>query len=449
MSAKTVNFYTCSNCDAQFPKWLGRCNECGQFGTIANEPIVTIKQKNITTVSVLPANVVSLRSGSNFVLPRLSTGFKEVDRVLGGGLIPGGVILLTGQPGAGKSTLLLALADKINQPVLYASGEEAMEQIEQRANRLGIKGDKLGFTADSNIQSISQAVRHNPVKLLIIDSLQTISSAELVAQPGSPNQLKVVLSELINLAKDTKAAIIVVGHIIKSGQAAGPKTIEHLVDVVLSLDSLDKQSVKILRASKNRFGATDEVGVFQMEEGGLTEVTNPSALFLSDRHNGPGSCVAALQQGSRSLLVEVQSLVTRITKVKYPKRATTGYDNNRLQLLIAVLEEKTGLRLDYNDVYVNLAGGFKSREPALDLAVSLAIISAKQKKALPKDLVVFGEVGLAGEVRIVSDTAKRLQEALRLGFKQAICPVLSDKIKIPAGLNMTQIKNLFELMDWL
>ncbi|MFZ5390864.1 MAG: magnesium chelatase domain-containing protein [Patescibacteria group bacterium] len=257
------------------------------------------------------------------------------------------------------------------------------------------------------------------------------------------------MADIIALAKETKTAVIVIGHIIKSGQAAGPKTIEHLVDIVLSLESLDRQSVKILRASKNRFGSTDEVGVFQMEDGGLIEVENPSALFLNDRHTGAGSCITALQQGSRSLLVEVQSLVTRVTKVNYPKRATTGYDNNRLQLLIAVLEEKTGLKLGYNDVYINLAGGLKSKEPALDLAVCLSIISAKQKRPLPKDLVVFGEVGLAGEVRVVADIAKRLQEAARLGFNQIICPVLPAKVKLPIGLNIIQIKNLFELMDWV
>ncbi|MBU1039029.1 DNA repair protein RadA [Patescibacteria group bacterium] len=450
MAAKTTIIYTCSNCDAQQATWLGRCSECGQFGTIASQPETIIKSQSISSLKTTKAaGVTSLRLGSNLSLKRFVSGLNEVDRVLGGGLVEGGVTLLTGEPGAGKSTLLLALADSCSQPVLYASGEEALEQIEQRARRLKVKGDKLGFTAETNIQAIAQAVRQNSVKLLIIDSLQTVVSEDSLVGSSSPNQLKSILSDLVALAKETKTAVMVIGHVIKSGQAAGPKTIEHLVDVVLSLESLDKQSVKILRATKNRFGSTDEVGVFQMEEGGLIEVNNPSALFLDDRHAGAGSCITALQQGSRSLLVEVQALVTRVTKLNYPKRATTGYDSARLQLLIAVLEEKVGLKFGYNDVYVNLAGGLKSREPALDLAVCLAVISARQKKPLAKDLVVFGEVGLGGEIRAVNNMPKRLQESARLGFKQVLCSKLPNNIKFPKVLEISVVGNLFEVMDWL
>jgi len=447
MVIKNSTVYVCSNCDAQYPRWVGRCSECGKFGTISSEPSIVTKTKNISNMPT--AGVVSLRLGAIKPATRFSSGLSEVDRVLGGGLPQGGVLLLTGAPGAGKSTLVLAVADGCGQSVLYASGEESAEQIEQRANRLLIKGDKLNFTTETNVQSVAQAVRQSKCRLLIIDSLQTVVSSETDGAPGSPRQLKAVLAELVGLAKMEQISVLVIGHVTKEGVAAGPRTVEHLVDVVLALESLERQDIRILRSTKNRFGSTEEIGVFQMEQGGLKQVNNPSVLFLAERHSGAGSCVTAIQEGSRSLLVEVQALVTRSTKFSYPKRATTGYDANRLQLLLAVLEEKVGVRLGYNDVYVNLAGGLKSRETALDLAVCLAMVSAKQKKPIANNLVVFGEVGLGGEVRPVNAMEKRLQEASRLGFKQAVVPKLSDNINLPKGLQVSFVRNLTEAIEWL
>jgi len=383
----------------------------------------------------------------NSEVKRLATGWNEVDRVLGGGLVEGSVLLLTGEPGVGKSTLLLALADKCG-PTLYASGEESAEQVSARLKRLGLQGKQLSFTACHEVAAVATTAGQTKPALVIIDSLQTMTTAAEAGASGSPGQARAVVSALVALAKASGAAVVVVGHVTKEGVAAGPKAVEHLVDVVLTLEGAAQQSLRFLRASKNRFGSSDEVGVFQMAENGLVEVQNPSALFLAERHHGAGSCITALVEGSRSLLVEVQALVTR-SRFSSPKRATTGFDVNRLQLLLAVLSERAGVRLSWSDVYVNLAGGFKSREPALDLAVAMAVASATLKKPLPIDLVVFGEIGLGGEVRPVAATERRLQEASRLGFKQALIAGLPVNTKVPAGLALAEVKSVAEAVEWM
>lgn len=394
------------------------------------------------------AAVVSLGGLNNTQIQRRPTGLGEVDRVLGGGLAQGGVVLLTGEPGIGKSTLLLGLAAQCQGAALYVSGEESAEQVSARLKRLGTPASNLSFTAESKIESIVPTVQELKPVLVVIDSLQTMTSAEADSAIGSPNQVRAVLSELVSLAKSTGAAIVVIGHVTKEGVAAGPKTVEHLVDVVLSLEGSPQQELRFLRANKNRFGSTDEVGVFQMKEGGLLEVANPSALFLAERHQGAGSCITALVEGSRSLLVEVQALVTR-SRFSQPKRATTGFDFNRLQMLLAVLSERAGVRLSWSDVYVNLAGGFRSKEPSLDLAVCVAVASASLKRALPNDLVVFGEVGLGGEIRPVAGVERRLQEAARLGFKQALTAALPKETKVPAGFAAAEFKHLSEAVEWV
>ena len=448
MSTKLI--YACSNCDAQYPKWVGRCSECGKFGTVSTEPkTVASKSTNKQSGSVA-AKVQSLSAGEPIIaVKKQATNLLEVDRVLGGGLAQGSLILLTGEPGVGKSTLVMSLADYYQQNVLYVSGEESFDQIKSRLKRLRLSGQKISFTPETNISSIAEAVRQNEPSFVIVDSLQTMYSADATGQAGSPNQSKAVLAELAGLAKDTNVAILIIGHVTKEGIAAGPKTIEHLVDVVLSLDGEKHQGLRFLRALKNRFGPTDEVGVFKMADTGLEEVSNPSNLFLSERHYGAGSCVVALLEGSRSLLVEVQALVTRAVKYNHPKRATSGFDANRLQVLLAVLGERAGVKMGFSDVYINLAGGYKSKEPALDLAVVMAAASASIKKILPKDLVIFGEIGLGGEVRPVVGMEKRLQEAARLGFKQALVPVMSSDQKRPKNMELVEIRNVSEAVEWL
>ncbi|MBI5733627.1 MAG: DNA repair protein RadA [Candidatus Kerfeldbacteria bacterium] len=448
---KLNTVFICTNCDAQYPKWVGRCSECGKFGTVASEPTMISKNKPQTlTSAAIAASTVSLAQVNGFKnVARFSSGLPEVNRVVGGGFAEASVILLTGAPGVGKSTLVLALAEKCGWPVLYASGEESAEQVQGRVARLGLNGQNLHFTPSTDVHAVIQSARNLQPKLLVIDSLQTMQTDDIQGGVGSPSQIRTVLAELVNLAKTSALAVLVIGHVTKEGIAAGPKTIEHLVDVVLSLEGVEHQPLRFLRANKNRFGPTDEVGVFQMTENGLIEVDNPSALFLNERHSGPGSGVTALIEGSRSLLIEVQALVTRTSSLNYPKRATTGFDANRLQVLLAVLNERARINLGYKDVYINLAGGFRSREPALDLAVCLAVASANFKKVIPSSAVVLGEIGLGGEIRPVVAIDKRLQEAARLGFKQAVVPKLPDKIKLPQGIDIVEVRNITEAVEWL
>ncbi len=448
MSPHSNTVYTCSNCDAQYPKWVGRCSSCGKFGTVSTEPTVVVRSPQ-AAAGATPAATVSLSGmAQSYHGQRQPTGYGEVDRVLGGGLVPGSVTLLSGEPGVGKSTLLLALGDRLQAPVLYASGEESAEQVSGRLKRLGLAGVNLSFTSETNVGALGATVRNLSPRLVVVDSLQAVSVPQASGSAGSPTQLKAALAELVALAKATLVPVVVIGHVTKEGVAAGPKAIEHLVDVVLTLDGAEHQPLRFLRASKNRFGATDEVGVFEMNEQGLVEVANPSALFLSERHQGPGSAITALLEGSRSLLIELQALVTH-SRLTYPRRSTTGFDGSRLEMLLAVLGERAGVKLNFSDVYINLAGGFKSREPALDLAVCAAVASAASKRPLPPDLVVFGEVGLGGEVRPVVGAERRLQEAARLGFTQALIPQLAASAKLPASLALVPVRTLAEAVEWI
>lgn len=446
---KLSTVYTCSHCDAQYPKWVGRCSQCGKFGTVGTEGITMQKPSSkLNSVQTTPATTVNLGSLKTASVPKFSSGYMEVDRVLGGGIAYGGVTLMTGEPGVGKSTLLLALAGRLGKNVLYVSGEESAEQISGRLQRLGLIGDDISFTTASEVGSLVQVINHQQPKFVVVDSLQTMISAHAEGAAGSPGQVRAVLASLIEASKQNKSAIFVIGHVTKEGVAAGPKAVEHLVDVVLQLEGNPNQGLRFLRASKNRFGSTDEVGVFQMEEQGLVEVKNPSELFLAERHQGAGSCITAVLEGSRSLLIELQALVAH-SRLAYPKRATTGFDTNRLGVLLAVLGERAGVKLNYSDVYINLAGGFRNREPSLDLAVVVAVASAALKKILPHDLVVFGEVGLGGEVRPVMGAEKRLQESARLGFRQALIPNLGSGIKTPSGMELIPVRAVAEAIDWL
>lgn len=446
--SRSAIVYTCSNCDAQYPKWVGRCQQCGKFGTVSTTGTVIQKRDKTPPVNPLSVSTVNLAAFKDTNISRFSSGYSEVDRVLGGGIVPGSVVFLSGEPGAGKSTLLLALAGRVGKKVLYASGEESAEQVAARLARLSIKGDQIIFAATSELDGLVAAIGQQKPPVVMVDSLQTMVGGLTESLSSSTTRIRTVITKLIESAKINQTAIFIIGHVTKEGVAAGPKFIEHLVDVVLQLEGGPNQELRFLRASKNRFGTTEEVGVFQMTAEGMKELVNPSELFLAERHQGAGSCITAVLEGSRSLLIEVQALVTH-SRLAYPKRATSGFDTNRLSVLLAVLAERGGIKLTYSDVYVNLAGGFRSREPALDLAVVAAVASAALKKPLPSDLVIFGEVGLGGEVRPVVGVEKRLVEAQRLGFGQVLVPLVPPSTKIPSGLAIIPVRTVAEAVDWL
>jgi len=362
-------------------------------------------------------------------IQRMSTGFEDLDTVLGGGILPGGVLLLAGQPGIGKSTLLLQVAAKIaeTQPVLYASGEESASQVKLRATRLGaVASDDLQFVSSTSADDITATIRSGAYKVVIIDSIQTLSLDEITSAPGTVSQITNSSNVIIRAAKESGAAVILVGHVTKEGSIAGPKVLEHLVDVVLQFEGDRYGGFKVVRAVKNRYGSTSEAAIFEMDESGLKIVSNPSAALLAERQNADGSVVLATLEGNRPILVEIQALVNQ-SNFGYPKRTASGFDLNRLNLLIAVLEKRTKLNLSDKDIYINVVGGLKLADPAADLAVAMAIASAAAGRKLDDGLVVYGEVGLGGEIRSVAQADKRVAEAKKLGFTQAIAPVQPGK----------------------
>jgi len=362
-------------------------------------------------------------------IQRMSTGFEDLDTVLGGGILPGGVLLLAGQPGIGKSTLLLQVAAKIaeKQPVLYASGEESASQVKLRAARLGaVASDDLQFVSSTSADDITATIRSGAYKVVIIDSIQTLSLDEITSAPGTVSQITNSSNVIIRAAKESGAAVILVGHVTKEGSIAGPKVLEHLVDVVLQFEGDRYGGFKVVRAVKNRYGSTNEAAIFEMDESGLKIVSNPSAALLAERQNADGSVVLATLEGNRPILVEIQALVNQ-SNFGYPKRTASGFDLNRLNLLIAVLEKRTKLNLSDKDIYINVVGGLKLADPAADLAVAMAIASAAAGRKLDDGLVVYGEVGLGGEIRSVAQADKRVAEAKKLGFTQAVAPVQPGK----------------------
>jgi DNA repair protein RadA/Sms len=367
---------------------------------------------------------------------RLSTGIADLDSVLGGGVLPGGVLLLAGQPGIGKSTLLLQIASHIasSSAVLYASGEESAGQVKLRATRLGADAhDDLAFVASTSADDIAATIRSGAYKLVIIDSIQTLSLAEITSAPGTVSQITNASNVIIRAAKESGAAVILVGHVTKEGAIAGPKVLEHLVDVVLQFEGDRYGGFKVVRAVKNRYGSTSEAAIFEMNEQGLVIVENPSAALLAERQNADGSVVLATLEGNRPILVEIQALVNS-TNFGYPKRTASGFDLNRLNLLIAVLEKRTKLNLSDKDVYINVVGGLKLQDPAADLAVAMAIASAAAGRKLDEHIVVFGEVGLGGEIRSVAAVDKRVAEAQKLGFTLAIAPSQGKKQSFIKGV---------------
>ncbi len=446
MKSLSINLYHCSNCGAQFSKWIGRCLECSQWGTVEKSAAAHPGARgNATPTSYPAAKISALGEIGSHELKRLTTPLGELNRVLGGGIVPGSLVLLGGEPGIGKSTLAIQIAAAVPKS-LYFSGEESVEQIKLRANRLRLASPELQLSNESRVESIAAAITEHRPALVIVDSVQTMFAAEADGETGSVTQVKASAAKLLEIAKQTATPIIIVGHVTKDGLVAGPKTLEHLVDAVLYLEGERHHQYRILRTVKNRFGPTDEVGVFAMEEQGLVEVQNPSAAFLAERgENPPGNVLTCLIEGTRPILVEVQALVTK-TAFGYPVRKASGFDLNRLHVLVAVLQKRAGLHLEQYDIHLNVVGGLEANEPASDLAVCIAIASAFKDKALGADLAVFGEVGLGGEVRSVNQSEKRLKECEQLGLKRAITH-LNAKVKT-AGykIKILNIKNIQELI---
>ncbi|MCD8562824.1 MAG: DNA repair protein RadA [Alphaproteobacteria bacterium] len=434
--------YVCNSCGAVTTKWSGKCESCGEWNTLTEEIIEAGPPKGLNAGGNRSKGrvieFVPLSSGEKKIYPRLASGIKEFDRTLGGGLVPGSATLIGGDPGIGKSTLLLQIVCALarnNARCLYISGEEAVDQVRMRAERLGLEQAPALLASATNVRDIvaSMEDRANLPALVIVDSIQTMYIDHIDSAPGTVTQVRTSAQEIIRSAKALGIAVIFVGHVTKDGQIAGPRVLEHMVDTVLYFEGDRSHQFRILRSVKNRFGPTDEIGVFEMAHQGLVEVENPSALFLSQRHqNVAGSAILAALEGTRPLLVEVQALVAP-TSLAVPRRAVLGWDPNRLAMIAAVLEARCGIRLSGHDIFLNIAGGIRISEPAADMAVAAALISALNNVCLPPEAVFFGEIGLAGETRQVAQPDIRLKEASKLGFTEAFVPAFKKKDKGGSG----------------
>lgn len=449
--AKKVSQFVCQQCGATSPKWSGKCENCGEWNTFVEQVLESSGASAVARSShagrELTAQTLSQPTSDDMALPRLKTKIDDLDMVLGGGFLVGGVVLLAGQPGIGKSTLLTQIAATIgeNTEVLYVSGEESTNQIKLRAGRLGAsKSRGLQLASSNSAEDIAASIRTGKYQMVIVDSVQTLSLAEISSAPGSVSQITNSSNVIIRAAKASDTAIILVGHVTKEGSIAGPKVLEHLVDVVLNFEGDRYGGFRVVRAMKNRYGSTSEAAIFEMSDKGLKIVDNPSASLLAERQNLDGSIVMATIEGARPLLVEIQALV-HTTSFGYPKRTASGFDLNRLNLLIAVLERRTKLKLSDKDIFINVVGGLKLSDPAADLAVAMAIASASAGKKLSDEAVVFGEVGLGGEVRSATGWHIRIKEAKKLGFTYAIAPSAHAKDSFIHG-----VKDLRQaLIDYL
>jgi len=437
MKNNNLTIFICSKCDAQYPKWTGRCLTCGAWGTIKESDLKSENQN--PKIKINSDNIISLKQIKNQQFERIKTKTNEFDNVLGGGFVPGSLNLLGGEPGIGKSTLVLQICQQLNFPVLYVSGEESAQQIKMRTDRLALSLTDLKFVAENNLEKVISYILKTKPKLVIIDSIQTLYSNDLPSEAGSVNQVRVCTVKLLEIAKQQGITIVIIGHITKEGVVAGPKTLEHLVDCVLYLESSKTDNFRILRCSKNRFGSTNEIGVFNMTGQGLTEINNPSELFLPHNQEAiSGSTLACTIEGSRPFFIEIQALVTK-TQFGYPQRKTSGFDLNRLQMLIAVLIKRGDTPLINQDVHLNITGGLKITETGIDLAVCLAIISSLQNKVIKADTIIIGEVGLGGEIRPVYQMGKRIEEAQKLKFKTIITPPLTKNKN-----GIIEVKNIKE-----
>lgn len=423
MAAKTKTVYICSECGAESPKWAGKCPACGEWNTL-NEELVRKDSGSSAAFSARAAVAQRIDEITAESEARYKTGIKELDRVLGGGLVKGSLVLLSGEPGIGKSTMLLQICGKLSAEgkILYVSGEESVRQLKLRADRLKIENPDLLIMSETDPQAVAEYVRINKPSVVVVDSIQTMNIPEISSASGSITQVRESANLLLRLAKTEDIPVILVGHVNRDGAIAGPKVMEHIVDAVLYFEGEKLHTYRILRAIKNRFGSTNEIGVFDMTDRGLEEVENPSAMLISDRiKNVSGACVACVLEGSRPILAEIQSLVTP-TGFGNPRRMSTGFDYNRLNMIIAVLEKRLGFFFANMDTYLNIVGGLRLDEPAADLAVAMALVSGIRDIPVPEDVIAFGEIGLSGELRSVPQVAARVAEAARLGFKRCIVP---------------------------
>ncbi len=446
MKAKTV--FVCNECGYESAKWMGKCPACNSWNTFVEEKIST-KIENGKKEKKVQEAPKPLNSYVGQDAQRTSTGYAELDRVLGGGLVKGSLVLVGGEPGIGKSTLILQICDKIKGEgkVLYVSGEESAEQIKLRADRLNIHNEDILFLGETDIDVIDENIKELNPKLVIIDSMQTMYSEEISSAPGSVSQVREITARIMKICKSRKITTIIIGHVTKDGNIAGPRVLEHMVDTVLYIEGERYFSYRMIRGVKNRFGSTNEVGMFEMQEKGMVEITNPSSILISERDDNPsGSVIVATVEGTRPLMVELQALVTQ-SVFGFPRRTANGIDFNRLTLLVAVMEKKAGLMLGNQDVYLNVVGGLKLNEPALDLGIILATASSFRNISIPKGVVALGEVGLTGEVRTINMMEKRLKEAERLGFKKCIIPENNKKLlKESYKLDIIGVKNINEAM---
>ena len=450
--AKNKTVFVCNECGYESPKWMGKCPACNAWNSFFEEKVVS----SSTSSNLLKRKEISKPIELNKIEGRkeakISTGFNELDRVLGGGLVNGSLILLGGEPGIGKSTLILQICNKIKTEgkVLYVSGEESGEQIKLRADRLGVKNDNLLFLSETNIENIEENIVSINPKLVIIDSIQTMYSEEITSAAGSVSQVREITAKIMRTCKENSITTILIGHVTKDGNIAGPRVLEHMVDTVLYLEGERYFSYRMLRGVKNRFGSTNEIGMFEMESEGLVEITDPSKVLISEREDNPaGSVVIASMEGTRPLLVEFQALTTP-TVFGMPRRTANGIDYNRLAVLIAVLEKKVGINLGNQDVYLNVVSGLKINEPAIDLGIIAATVSSFKNIPIDTGVVVLGEVGLTGEIRSVNLIDKRLKEAEKLGFKKCIIPETNRKLlKEKYKLDIIGVKNINEAIKAL
>ena len=450
MAKAKKSIYFCQNCGHEESKWLGQCPMCREWNTFVEEK-VTVSKGTAAKNSVREAEVVTLSSVSTDQEDRMQTEIEELDRVLGGGVVPGSLVLVGGDPGIGKSTLLLQVCKRLSdqgRKVLYISGEESLKQIKLRANRMGTFSDHLLLLCETNLETIRQVIEREHPAVAVIDSIQTMYSEEVTAAPGSVSQVREATNTLMQIAKGLNITIFIVGHVTKEGTVAGPRVLEHMVDTVLYFEGDRHASYRILRGVKNRFGSTNEIGVFEMRETGLEEVPNPSEYMLNGRpEDASGSVVACSMEGTRPILMEIQALMCR-SNFGMPRRTAAGTDYNRVNLLMAVLEKRVGLPLSNYDAYINIAGGIRMNEPAIDLGIVMAIVSSYKNQSISPGTIVFGEVGLSGEVRAVSMPEQRVAEARKLGFKTCIMPQVSkDMLKKIEGIEVIGVKSVNQAMN--
>jgi len=447
--AKVKSVYTCNECGASSPKWVGQCPSCNAWNTLYEAVVTPSTAIHAARQFGAPSSARYLAEVTPERIARIPTGISELDRVLGGGLVSGSVVLIGGDPGIGKSTLLTQALTTIGQTtqVLYVSGEESTEQIALRARRLGLKGDRLRLLTENQVENIIACAQNEHPQVIVVDSIQTMFTELLQSAPGSVAQVRESAAQLVRFAKQTGTALFLVGHVTKEGTLAGPRVLEHMVDTVLYFEGDTGSAYRIVRAIKNRFGAVNEIGVFAMTEAGLREVGNPSAMFLSRQTQAvPGSVVLATQEGTRPLLVEVQALVDQ-SHLANPRRVCVGLDANRLAMLLAVLHRHGGIATFDQDVFVNVVGGVRIMETAADLAILAATVSSMRNRPLGRELVVFGEVGLAGEVRPVQRGQERIKEALKLGFRRALVPAANMPKKNMDEITLVPVRRLSEALD--